>query len=53
MCTCTSRRTGRGHLSLDDELIAASARYFKTGENSRSPTVEQIADYYRQRRLAA
>jgi predicted TIM-barrel fold metal-dependent hydrolase len=44
---------GRGHLSLDDELIAASAKYFKTSEESRSPTVEQIADYYRQQRMAA
>jgi predicted TIM-barrel fold metal-dependent hydrolase len=43
---------GHGHTSLDDELLAASARYFKAG-NDRAPTVEQIADYYRQRELAA
>src|SRR5271156_4917367 len=43
---------GHGQLSLDDELLAASARYFKaTGD--RAPTVEQIADYYRPRQLAA
>ena len=43
---------GHGQLSLDDELLAASAKYFKAG-NDRAPTVEQIADYYRQRQLAA
>jgi uncharacterized protein len=43
---------GHGHTSLDDELLAASARYFKA-DNDRAPTVEQIADYYRQRSLAA
>src|SRR5580658_8168223 len=43
---------GHGQLSLDDELLAASARYFKA-DNDRAPTVEQIADYYRQRQLAA
>src|SRR6516225_1582949 len=43
---------GHGQLSLDDELLAASARYFKAA-GDRAPTVEQIADYYRQRQLAA
>ena len=43
---------GHGHLSLDDELLAASAKYFKA-DNDRAPTVEQIADYYRPRQLAA
>jgi uncharacterized protein len=43
---------GHGQLSLDDELLAASAKYFKAG-NDRTPTVEGIADYYRQRQLAA
>jgi predicted TIM-barrel fold metal-dependent hydrolase len=43
---------GRGQLSLDDELLDASARYFKSPAD-RAPTVEQIAGYYRQRRLAA
>ena len=42
---------GHGQLSLDDELLAASAKYFKA-DNDRAPTVEQIADYYRQRQLA-
>src|SRR6266702_2769391 len=43
---------GHGRLSLDEELRAASARYFKAG-NDRAPTVEQIAAYYRERRFAA
>jgi uncharacterized protein len=43
---------GHGRLSLDDELLAASAAYFKAA-GDRAPTVEQIADYYRQRQLAA
>ena len=43
---------GHGRLSLDEELLAASARYFKAG-NDRAPTVEQIAAYYRERRFAA
>jgi uncharacterized protein len=43
---------GHGRTSLDGELLAASARYFKA-DNDRAPTVEQIADYYRQRDLAA
>src|ERR1700733_12884976 len=43
---------GHGQLSLDDELLAASARYFKAGQD-RTPTVEQIAAYYRPRQLAA
>jgi uncharacterized protein len=43
---------GHGHTSLDEELLAASARYFKAA-GERAPTVEQIADYYRQRELAA
>lgn len=41
-----------GHLSLDQELIDASAAYFKSSEH-RTPTVEHIAAYYRERRIAA
>jgi uncharacterized protein len=44
---------GHGHFSLDDQLLAASAKYFKAADNDRAPTVDQIADYYRQRQLAA
>src|SRR5215472_929208 len=43
---------GHGRLSLDDELLAASARYFKAAED-RAPTVEKIAGYYRERQMAA
>jgi predicted TIM-barrel fold metal-dependent hydrolase len=43
---------GHGRHSLDDELLDASAKYFKAG-NDRAPTVEQIADYYRPRQMAA
>jgi uncharacterized protein len=41
-----------GHYSMDDELLAASAAYFKTGEE-RTPSVEQIAAFYRERQMAA
>src|SRR5579875_2200899 len=44
---------GRGGLSLDDELLAASAKYFKAPQAERAPTVEHIADYYRKRQMAA
>jgi predicted TIM-barrel fold metal-dependent hydrolase len=43
---------GHGHLSLDAELMAASAKYFKADDN-RSPSLADIAAYYRERRLAA
>ena len=33
---------GHGHYSMDDELLAASAAYFRSGDE-RTPTVEQIA----------
>jgi hypothetical protein len=42
---------GHGHLSLSDQLMDASAAYFKAGE--RTPTIDQIAEHYRERRLAA
>jgi hypothetical protein len=41
-----------GELSLDRELLDASAAYFRTG-TPRTPTVDHIAAYYRERRLAA
>ena len=41
-----------GHLSLPEHLMAGSARYFKT-DGDRTPTMDQIAAYYRQRRMAA
>ena len=43
---------GHGHLSLDDELIEASAKYFRADHN-RTPTLEQIAELYRSLNMAA
>jgi predicted TIM-barrel fold metal-dependent hydrolase len=43
---------GHGHCSLDEELLAASAKYFKSGEN-RTPSLAEIAEHYRERRIAA
>jgi predicted TIM-barrel fold metal-dependent hydrolase len=41
-----------GHLALDDELMDASAAYFKSSEN-RTPTVADIAERYRALSMAA
>jgi uncharacterized protein len=41
-----------GRLSLDDELMAASARYFKAADN-RTPTVTDLATRYRAANMAA
>jgi predicted TIM-barrel fold metal-dependent hydrolase len=41
-----------GHLSLDQELLDASAAYFK-GVESRTPTVADLADRYRKSGMAA
>lgn len=43
---------GHGRYSLDRELMDASAGYFKAGTD-RTPTVDAIAEHYRERRLAA
>jgi predicted TIM-barrel fold metal-dependent hydrolase len=43
---------GHGHHSLDDELMAASAKYFRA-DHDRTPTLEQIADLYRSLNMAA
>lgn len=43
---------GHGCLALDDELMDASAAYFKGSEN-RTPTVDDLADRYRAARMAA
>jgi len=42
----------RGYFALDAELMDASAAYFKSSEH-RAPTLEHVAAYYRQRRMAA
>ena len=44
---------GSGHRSLDDELVAAAAAYFRTGGATPTPTVDEIAAHYRERNLAA
>jgi predicted TIM-barrel fold metal-dependent hydrolase len=43
---------GHGHLSLDEQLMDASAAYFKGSEN-RTPSVVDLADRYRKARMAA
>jgi predicted TIM-barrel fold metal-dependent hydrolase len=40
-----------GHLSMDDELLAAASKYFKG--DPYHPTVPQIADDYRAQKMAA
>lgn len=42
---------GHGHLSLPPEFIEASSAYFKA--DPERPTVDQIAEYYRERRIGA
>jgi hypothetical protein len=41
-----------GHFYLDGELLAASAKYFRSG-GDRAPTPEAVAAHYRERNLAA
>jgi predicted TIM-barrel fold metal-dependent hydrolase len=41
-----------GHMSLPDNLMVASARYFKV-TGGRALTVPEMAAYYRERRMAA
>jgi len=41
-----------GHRALPDRLMSGSAAYFKT-DGDRAPSIDRIADYYRQRRMAA
>ena len=43
---------GCGHRSMDDELMAASEKYFKSGQQ-RTPTIDSIAEHYRERNMAA
>lgn len=43
---------GCGHRSMDDELMAASEKYFKSGAE-RTPTIQTIAEHYRSRNMAA
>lgn len=41
-----------GHLALDEELMDASAAYFRSSEN-RTPTVADLAERYRDAKMAA
>lgn len=41
----------QGCFALDQELLDASAKYFKA-DQERTPTVEHVADYYRARNMA-
>ena len=43
---------GHGHFSLDQELMDASAKYFRA-DHDRTPTLAQIADMYRSLNMAA
>lgn len=43
---------GHGCLALDQELLDASAAYFKADQD-RTPTIDAIAEHYRARRIAA
>ena len=43
---------GQGCCSLDQGLLDASAKYFKADDN-RTPTVEDLAVYYRERNIGA
>jgi len=43
---------GHGNFSMDEELMDASAKYFKSGED-RAPVLERIADMYRSLNMAA
>jgi predicted TIM-barrel fold metal-dependent hydrolase len=43
---------GHGHYSLDQELMDASAKYFRA-DHDRTPTLAQIADMYRSLNMAA
>jgi hypothetical protein len=43
---------GHGHFSMDDELLEASAKYFRA-DHDRTPTLEQIAELYSSLNMAA
>lgn len=43
---------GHGCFALDQELLDASAKYFRAGQD-RTPTVASIAEHYRARNMAA
>ena len=49
--THAERNTGGPQDPVDDELLAAAAEYF--GGSPAQPTAQEVADYYRERRMLA
>ncbi|MFI8878352.1 amidohydrolase family protein [Streptomyces sp. NPDC055243] len=45
--------SSQGHASLDEDLDAASSAYFKVEGRNRKPTLQEMAAYYRERKMAA
>lgn len=45
--------SSQGHASLDEDLHTASSAYFKVEGRERKPTLEEMAAYYRERKMAA
>jgi len=45
--------SSRGGTSLDDTLNDASSAYFKIDKAARKPTLEEMAAFYRERKMAA
>jgi uncharacterized protein len=45
--------SSRGDASLDDALSDASSAYFKIDKAARKPTLEELAAFYRERKMAA
>ncbi|MFI2617182.1 amidohydrolase family protein [Streptomyces sp. NPDC018584] len=45
--------SSRGRASLTEDLEAASTAYFKVEGRTRKPTLEEMAAYYRERKMAA
>ncbi|MFF8644091.1 amidohydrolase family protein [Streptomyces sp. NPDC015345] len=45
--------SSQGHASLAEDLDAASTAYFKVEGRTRKPTLEEMAAYYRERKMAA
>ncbi len=45
--------SSRGHTSLAPDLDAAAGAYFKVEGRTRKPTLQEMAAYYRERKMAA
>ncbi|MEU5579147.1 amidohydrolase family protein [Streptomyces huasconensis] len=45
--------SSRGHASLAPDLDAAAGAYFKVEGRTRKPTLQEMAAYYRERKMAA